>query len=151
MLVGVRVSPLSIQNKLNEIEPVDFKFCGYRKTRVKRSLSKRPHIGFQAQLSLNAGQNYCRMLQGEHSAILSTFVIKLRIVINIFVMSSFDWPFKTGFTVLSFVGSSFEGFVFPGYLEVATAVDVPRRVDRTSLSTSIKVLIFFSFSDPLGM
>ena len=38
----------------------------------------------QDQLSLNAGQKYCRMLQGEHSAILSTF-IKLPIVIKIFV------------------------------------------------------------------
>ena len=27
-------------------------------------------IGFQNRLSLNAGQKYCRMLQGEHSAIL---------------------------------------------------------------------------------
>ena len=26
------------------------------------------------QLSLNAGQKYCRMLQGEHSAILLTFI-----------------------------------------------------------------------------
>ena len=34
-------------------------------------------------LSLNAGQTYCRMLQGEHSAILST-VIKLPFVIKTF-------------------------------------------------------------------
>ena len=45
----------------------------YSKTCVKQPLSKRPQIGFQDQLSLNAGQIYCRMLQGEHSAILSTF------------------------------------------------------------------------------
>ena len=38
------------------------------------------------------------MLQGEHSAILSTF-IKLPFVIKIFVLSIFDWPLKTGFTV----------------------------------------------------
>ena len=44
------------------------------KTCVKRPLSKRPKIGFQDQLSLKAGQQYCRMLQGEHSAILSTFI-----------------------------------------------------------------------------
>ena len=31
--------------------------------------------GFQDQLLLNAGQKYCRMLQGEHSAILSTFIM----------------------------------------------------------------------------
>ena len=42
---------------------------------------------------------YCRMLQGEHSAILSTF-IKLPFVIKIFVLSIFGWPLKTGFTVL---------------------------------------------------
>ena len=38
------------------------------------------------QLSLNAGQKYCRMLQWEHSAILLTF-IKLPFVIKIFVLS----------------------------------------------------------------
>ena len=62
---------------------------------VKRPLSKGPKIGFQDQLSLNAGQKYCRMLQGEHSAILSTF-IKLPFVIKIFVLSIFEWPFYTG-------------------------------------------------------
>ena len=70
----------------------------YRKTCVKLSLSKRPKIGFQDQLSLNAGQKYCRMLQGEHSAILLTF-IKLQFVIKIFVLSIFEWPFYTGFIV----------------------------------------------------
>ena len=39
------------------------------------------------------------MLQGEHSAILSTF-IKLPFVIKIFVLSIFEWPFYTGFTVV---------------------------------------------------
>ena len=48
---------------------------------------------------LNAGQKYCRMLQWEHSAILSTFM-KLPFVIKIFVLSIFEWPFYTGFTVL---------------------------------------------------
>ena len=37
--------------------------------------------------------------QGEHSAILSAF-IKLPFVIKIFVVSVFEWPFYTGFTVL---------------------------------------------------
>ena len=96
------------------------------KTCLKRPRSKRPKVGFQDQLSfnagqkygfqdqltlnagqrygfqdqssLNAGQKYCRMLQGEHSAILSTF-IKLPLVIKLFVLSIFEWPFKTGFTV----------------------------------------------------
>ena len=49
--------------------------------------------------SLNAGQKYCKMFQGEHSAILSTF-IKLPIVITILAkMSIFEWLFYTGFTV----------------------------------------------------
>ena len=70
----------------------------YSKTFVKRTLSKRPKIGFQDQLSLDAGQKYCRMLQGEHSAVLSTF-IKVPFVIKIFVLSIFEWPLQTGFTV----------------------------------------------------
>ena len=75
-----------------------FSRTSYSKTCVKRPLSKRPKIGFQDQLSLNAGQKYCRMLQGEHSAILSTY-IKLPFIIKIFVLSFFEWPFYTGFTV----------------------------------------------------
>ena len=59
---------------------------------------KKTKIDFQDQLSLKAGQKYCRMLQGEHSAILSTF-IKLPFVIKIFVLSIFEWPFNIGFTV----------------------------------------------------
>ena len=59
------------------------------KTCVKRPLSKRSKIGFQDKSLLNAGQKYCRMLQREHSAILSTF-IKLPFVIKIFVFVWFD-------------------------------------------------------------
>ena len=40
------------------------------------------------------------MLQWEHSAILLTF-IKLPFVIKIFLLSIFEWPLKTGFTVVS--------------------------------------------------
>ena len=57
---------------------------------------KNTEIGFQDQLSLNAGQKYYRMLQ--HSTILSTF-IKLPFVIKIFVLSIFEWLFYTGFAV----------------------------------------------------
>ena len=35
------------------------------------------------------------MLQGEHSAILLTF-LKLPFVIKIFVLSFYEWPFYTG-------------------------------------------------------
>ena len=66
----------------------------YSKTCVKRPLSKRPKIGFQDQLSLNAGLTFCRILQGEHSAILSTF-IGLPFAIKIFVLSIFEWPYCT--------------------------------------------------------
>ena len=38
----------------------------------KTATLKKTKIGFQDQLSLNAGQKHCRMLKGEHSAILST-------------------------------------------------------------------------------
>ena len=62
--------------------------------------SKRPQIGFQDQLWLNAGQKYCRMLQGGHSSILLTF-IKLPFVIKIFVLSIFERRFYTGFTVFA--------------------------------------------------
>ena len=67
----------------------------YSKTCLKWPLSKRAKIGFQDQLSLNAGQKYCRMLPLEHSAILLTF-IELPFVIKIFVLSIFEWPLKIG-------------------------------------------------------
>ena len=42
------------------------------------------------------------MLQREHSAIVSTF-IKLPFVIKTFVLSIFEWPFYTGFTVYIYI------------------------------------------------
>ena len=43
----------------------------YSKTCLKRPLKKKTKHWFSDQLLLNAGQKYCRMLQGEHSAIQS--------------------------------------------------------------------------------
>ena len=91
----------------------------YSRTCLKWTLSKRPYIGFQDQISLNAGQKYgrmlqisfnagqkycrmlqisfnagqkyCRMLQGEHSAILST-LIKLPFV-RLFLSGRFPQVF----------------------------------------------------------
>ena len=83
----------------------------YSKTCVKWPLSKRQKIGFQDQLSLNAGQKYYRMLQGEHSAILSTF-IKLPFVIKIFVLSIFGWPFYTGLTVFIYINAAKDKWLF---------------------------------------
>ena len=69
------------------------------------STKRRQKIGFQDRLLLNAGQKYCRMLQGEHSAKLSTF-IQPPFVIKIFVLSIFEWPLKTGFTVHVYNGNA---------------------------------------------
>ena len=49
------------------------------------------------------------MLQGEHSAILLTF-IKLPFVIKIFLLTVFEWLFYTGFTVCEWV--EFQNRVF---------------------------------------
>ena len=62
--------------------------------------SKRPKIGLQDLLLLIAGQKYCIMLQREQSVILMTF-IKLPFAIKTFVLSIFERPLKTGFTVNS--------------------------------------------------
>ena len=75
----------------------------FSKNPVKQLLSQRPKNGFQDQISLNAGQKYCRML---HSAIFWTF-IKLPVVIKTFVLSIFKWPFYTGFTVFRNCNCSF--------------------------------------------
>ena len=64
--------------------------------------SKRtPILVFNTDLSLNAGQKYCRMLQREHSAIHLT-LIKIPDSIKTFVLCIFKWPLKTGFTVSLF-------------------------------------------------
>ena len=67
---------------------------------VKRfpNYCKKIKNGFQNRLSLNAGQKYCRMPPLEHSAILLT-CINLPVVIKTIVLSIFEWPFYTGFTV----------------------------------------------------
>ena len=80
------------------IDNMAFLHRRYSRTCVKRPLSKRKKNVFQDRLLLNASQKYCRMLQREHSAILSSF-IKLPIVIKTIVLSIFEWPFYTGFTV----------------------------------------------------
>ena len=66
--------------------------CSCSKTCLKGPLKKKTKIGFQDRLSLNAGQKYCRMLQGEHSAILSTFIKLPFSLISLFCL------FLRGFT-----------------------------------------------------
>ena len=63
---------------------------------------------------------FCRiMLQGEHSAILLTF-IKLPFIIKRCVLSILEWPFKTGFTIQAFI-------IWNGYH------DIPHRVNMISI------------------
>ena len=50
------------------------------------------------------------MVQEEHSAILSTF-IKLPFVIKICVLSIFEWPLKTGFTIVTYFHDFFLYFI----------------------------------------
>ena len=52
---------------------------------------RRPKIGFQDRLALNAGQKYCRMLQ-------ETF-IKLPFVFKTLVLSIFEWPLYCTYTL----------------------------------------------------
>ena len=65
------------------------RFGLYSKTCLKRPLKKKTKIGFQDRSLLNAGQKYCKMLQGEHFAILLAF-IKLPFDIKTFVLSIFE-------------------------------------------------------------
>ena len=71
----------------------------YSKTCVKRPLSNDQKLVSKTYYRLIQGQKYCRILQGEQSAILLT-LIKLPFVIKIFVLSIFEWPFYPGFTVM---------------------------------------------------
>ena len=70
----------------------------YSKTCLLRPLNKKTNIDFQHRLTLNAGQKYCRMHQGEHYAILSTF-IKLPFVFKTFVIPPTNFVCG-GYTVL---------------------------------------------------
>ena len=80
----------------------------YSKTCLKWPLEK------EDQLSLNAGQKYCRMLKGEPSAILSTF-IKLPFFYQDLCFVFFEWLLKTCFTVLT----AYMNFLFCGVCRLA--------------------------------
>ena len=53
------------------------------------------------QSSLNAGQKICKMLQGEHSATLSTFIKLPFVILKDLCFVFFEWLLKTRFTVLT--------------------------------------------------
>ena len=71
----------------------------YSKTCVTLPLSKRPKMVFKTDYGLMQVKSIAECSKGKHSAILLTF-IKLPVVIKTFVLSIFEWPFHTGFTVL---------------------------------------------------
>ena len=61
---------------------------------------RRPKIGFQDLLSLNAGQKYCRILQEsilQYFRPSLSYHLSLRPLFSLF----FEWPLKTGFTVIT--------------------------------------------------
>ena len=71
---------------MDNLQPVN-----YSKTCLKRPLKKKTKSGFsRMQVKI--------ISEEEHSAILSTF-IKLPFATKTFVLSIFEWPPKTGFTV----------------------------------------------------
>ena len=70
------------------------------KTCLKQPLKKKTKNWFSRQIIAKCRSKVLQNAPREHSAILSTF-IKLPIVSKTFVLSIFEWPFKTGFTVLS--------------------------------------------------
>ena len=74
------------------------------------------------------------MLQGEHSATLSTF-IKLTFFIKTFVFSIFKWPLKTGFTVFRVNRVSIQGGQF--YLAVSSKLAHYVNVAYTSINISL--------------
>ena len=56
---------------------------------VKRPLSKRLKIGFQDQLSLNAGQKYCRMSILQYFRPSSSYQLSLRPLFCLFLSDRF--------------------------------------------------------------
>ena len=89
---------------------------------------RRPNIGLQDRLSLNADPNYCRML------ILLTF-IKLPFIFGpLFCLFFFEWPLKTGFTVLDTISIECH------FIQCVAALD-----DRPTTMDASDFLISFLF------
>ena len=71
----------------------------YSKNCLEQPLSKRAKMVFKTNYCLMQVKSIAECSKGEHSAILSIF-IKLLFVIKTFILSIYEWPLKTGFTVL---------------------------------------------------
>ena len=72
----------------------------YSKTCVEGPLSKRSKIGFQGQLSLNAGQKYCRMLQ--YFWLSSSYHLSLRALLCLVLSGHFTQVLLYTINVLKF-------------------------------------------------
>ena len=68
------------------------------KTCLKRPLKKKTKNLFSIPIIAKCRSKVLQNATTEHSAILLTF-IKLLFAFKIFVLSIFEWPLKTGFTV----------------------------------------------------
>ena len=82
------------------------KFCKpatrlhYSKACLKWPLSKRKKMGFMTNYRLMQVKRIARCSHWSILQILLTF-IRLPFVIKIFVLSIFEWPLRTGFTVFT--------------------------------------------------
>ena len=70
----------------------------YSKTCLKRPLKKNTKIWFLRLVIAKCRSKVLQNAQREHSAILSTF-IEPPFVFKTFILSIYEWPFKTCFTV----------------------------------------------------
>ena len=77
-------------------------YQNYNKTCHKRPLKKNTKNWFSRPIIPQCRSKVLQNALLEHSAILSTF-IKLPFVFKTFVLSIFEWPLKTGFTVLYYL------------------------------------------------
>ena len=82
----------SISGHIRVFDSLGGKCSSYKSTVKpveKRPLSERPKIGFQNQLSLNAGQNYCRMLQYFRTSL--SYHLSLRSLFCLFLCGRFTF------------------------------------------------------------
>ena len=76
-------------------------FRSNSKTCLKRPLKNRQNKSLNRKWWLNEGRKYCRMPQGQHSAILSTCT-KRFLVLKTNCVVLYEYPLRTGFTVFTF-------------------------------------------------
>ena len=85
----------------------------YSKTCLKQPLEKKTQIGFQDQLSLNAGQKYCRILFWsilQYFQPSLSYHLSLRPLFCLFLSSRLSWFYRLRLTI------SFEQFSHVSFL-----------------------------------